>query len=194
MTKEELLDKLSRGENDQLEFKRHIQDPKTLAHLIAGFANNKGGQLIVGVKEYPVEIVGAEKDEFVKVLERAKKVLNPVPNISLNQLIDKEKRVIILDIEKSKEIIFSDGSVYQRVGELIKPMNHEEIHLKLKVFPKEDDAIDNLAIAIAQQSKIIEELRTEISNSNSWKTKIKDHLVSGIIGAVIGFLFSLAFS
>ena len=99
--------------------------------------------------------------------------------------------LFIINVEKSSEIVFSAGSVYQRIGEQIRPMTAEEISSKLKIISSDSNSLKALANAIEKQSQTIAELREEIRTSNSWKTKLKDQIVGGIIGALLGLGLTL---
>ena len=59
MTAEQLTKKIQQGENETFELKADIRDPLLLSKLIGAFSNNKGGQIVIGVRE-PMEIVGAD--------------------------------------------------------------------------------------------------------------------------------------
>jgi len=48
-----------------------------------------------------------------------------------------------------------------------------------------------LANAIAKQTQTIQKLRDDLQEANSLKSKLKDWLIGGTIGAIIGFLLSL---
>ncbi len=88
-------------------------------------------------------------------------------------------------------MIFSAGSVFQRIGEQIRPMTAEEIKLKLITISSDSNSIETLANSIEKQSQTINELREEIKNSNSWKTKLRDNFLSGLVGAILGLVLTL---
>ena len=59
------------------------------------------------------------------------------------------------------------------------------------------EALLDLPVAVNETSALVEELqqhirdlRARIERDNSWQTKLKEYLISGVVGAVIGFLLS----
>lgn len=125
------------------------------------------------------------------MVEKAKTTLSPIPKLSTNILTVDNKELLVIDVEKSNEIVFSAGSVFQRIGEQIKLMTAEEIKVKLTKISNDSSSLTTLAYAIEKQSQIIDELRIEINNSNSWKSKLIDNFISGLIGAILGFVLTL---
>jgi len=190
MTKEQLIELIKQGENETVEFKSDLRDPILLSKYIGSFANNRGGQIIVGIKE-PLEIIGCDTQKLHKILERTRTILKPTPNITSEIVMVENKEVFIINIEKSDEMVFSAGSVFQRTGEQIQPMSNQDIKLKLTSISSDSKSLETLAIAIERQSKTIDELREEIKNSNSWKTKLRDNFISGLIGAILGVILTL---
>ena len=190
MTAEQLIEKIKQGENETFELKADIRDPLLLSKLIASFSNNKGGQIVIGVRE-PIEIVGADTNRLLNMVERAKTALKPTPKFSTKVVTVDNKELLVIDVEKSNEIVFAAGSVFQRIGEQIRPMTAEEIKVKLTKISSDSSSLTTLANAIEKQSQTIDELREEIKNSNSWKTKLRDNFISGLIGAILGLILTL---
>ena len=56
-----------------------------------------------------------------------------------------------------------------------------------------NELIQYLRDQLEDNSTTIAELREQIAYAESWKSKAVDHLVSGLVGAVIGTLFGLLF-
>jgi predicted HTH transcriptional regulator len=190
MTAEQLIEKIKQGENETFELKADIRDPLLLSKLIASFSNNKGGQIVIGVRE-PIEIVGVDTNRLLNMVERAKTALKPTPKFSTKVVTVDNKELLVIDVEESNEIVFAAGSVFQRIGEQIRPMPAEEINVKLTKISSDSSSLTALAIAIEIQSQTIDELREEIKNSNNWKTKLRDNFISGLIGAILGLVLTL---
>lgn len=193
MNSERLKEKIIKGENETFELKEDIRDPLILSNLISAFSNNLGGQIVIGVRE-PIEIIGTDTDKLQKMVGFAKLELKPLPDLTSQIVTIDNKKVFVIDIKKSDRIVFSAGSVFQRIGDQIRPMNAEVIKSKLTKLTSDDKSLSTLAIAIEKQSQTINDLREEIKNSNSWKSKTKDNLISGIIGALLGLVLTLLFT
>jgi len=179
------------GESEFIEFKSVLRDPVILARQISAFANKQGGLVLVGIRE-PIEIVGCKINQLEKVLERAKSIVKPLPKIEFASYTIDNKEIGLIKIEKSDEIVFASGGIFERIGDATIAMNSQSIKNKL-IQLKSPVTNESIATALEQQTKIIEELREEIKSSNSLKNKIKDYLIGGIIGAIIGLLLTLIF-
>jgi len=190
MTAEQLIEKIQQGENETFELKADVRDPILLSKLIGSFSNNKGGQIVIGVRE-PIEIVGVDTNRLLNMVERAKTALRPSPKFTTEVVSVDNKELLVIDVEQSNEIVFAAGSVFKRIGEQTRPMTAEEIKLKLTTISSDNNSLTTLANAIEKQSQTIDELREEIKNSNGWKTKLRDNFISGLIGAILGLVLTL---
>lgn len=191
-TKEHIEKILQNGETEQIEFKAIIRDPLILSKVIGAFANRNGGTIIVGVEE-PRKVIGCDFNRLESILERTKSILNPIPKIEISRIEFEGKIIGIIEVEKSDNLTFAAGGVYERQGEMIRAMSPSELKNKIVQFAKPESQ-DLLAKVISKQTTIIEELRDEIRNSNSLKSKLKDYLIGGVVGAILGLLLTLIFA
>ncbi|MEA3500105.1 MAG: ATP-binding protein [Candidatus Marinimicrobia bacterium] len=191
-TKEQIEKILQIGETEQIEFKIMISTPLILSKVLGAFANSNGGKIIVGVKE-SLKIVGCDFNRLEKILQLTKSILNPVPKIEISQIKLDGKIIGIIDVEKSENIISAGGGIYIRQSSIDRPMTSEELKNKIIQFDKPESQ-NMLAKVISKHTKIIEELRDEISNSNSFKSKLKNYLIGGIIGAILSLLLTQLFA
>jgi len=190
MTVEQINEKLKFGENETFELKVNLPNPSQTSKLIAALANSKGGQIVVGVQE-PSLIVGCNSRQTLAIVEQAKALLNPIPDFSTEVFSIENKEVVVIDVKASHQLTFSSDAVYIRIGERTQPMTHEAIKQKIAPILNNETSIESLSRAIERQSLIIDNLRDEISNSNKWYIKLRDHAISAIIGAGIGYLLGL---
>lgn len=190
ITPDFLIEKIGQGENEKFELKADIKDPIVLSKLIGSFANNQGGQIVVGVRE-PFEIVGVDIKKLIDIIERTKTTLKPTPKIQTETLTIDNKNILLINVDKSEDLVFSGGSVYNRVGDFSRPMVSEEIKEKITNFAAENNSLTSIAEAIERQSKTISELIDQIEFSNNWKTKLKGYLIGGAIGAILGGLVTI---
>lgn len=65
-----IADLIAQGEHETQDFKFAISDPFKIAHSISAFANNRGGRLLVGVKDNGT-IAGVRSEEDIYVVEQA---------------------------------------------------------------------------------------------------------------------------
>ena len=171
----EIIDLIFQGESETLELKTTIREPHLLARLIGSFANTKGGKIVVGVKE-PPEVVGTDEGSLRRIYDSAIRKLTPAVSSSLSFIETEGKRVGVIEVSPSSEIVLAEGGAFVRAGTFTQPMAWTQMRERLPEKPS----------ASTVQTQVIEQLREEIKDGNSWKTKWKDHLVSGIVGALIG--------
>lgn len=65
-----LLDLIAEGEHEQQDFKYLISDARKIARSISAFSNNKGGRLLIGVKDNGT-IAGVRSEEDIFMIEQA---------------------------------------------------------------------------------------------------------------------------
>jgi ATP-dependent DNA helicase RecG len=184
-----LFEIISKGESETLEFKTNLRDPATLAKHLAAFANSKGGTLLVGVRE-PNIVVGTDEKRIAEIVGRSKPMLSPALDVHTQAIPVNGKWVVAISVGPSPEVVFSDGQVLARFGDTIQRLPPERLAAKLgTVIGK--SSIDSLAESISKQTAIIEKLRGELQEASGLKSKMKDYLIGGAIGAIMGFLLSL---
>ena len=65
-----LQELIAKGEGEQLDFKKIIQDSRKIARSLVAFANTKGGKLLIGVRDNGT-LAGIESDEEAHMIEAA---------------------------------------------------------------------------------------------------------------------------
>lgn len=100
---DELENLISKGESVQLDFKQTISCQQKIARTIAAFANNKGGKLLVGVKDNGT-VIGCDCEEEMYMLhEAAEHFCEPPVDIyfSVYEMDDDEITVLEAEIKNS---------------------------------------------------------------------------------------------
>ncbi|MEG2976040.1 MAG: ATP-binding protein [Comamonas sp.] len=168
----EILNLIFAGESDSLELKTSIRDPILLAKLIGSFANGKGGKIVVGVKE-PPEVVGVDDVLARQVYEAAQQRITPKPKTELSFIEAEGKRVAVITVERSSEIVLSDGRAFVRTGTMTKPMAWTQMRQHLPVEPS-TSTIESLTKLIERKSTIIEGMDKRLEKSSSIKERAKE--------------------
>lgn len=70
-----LKDIIKLPEGRRLEFKEVLPENAELANTIIAFANDAGGELYIGIRNNPREIVGLPEDELIKIEEKISNVV-----------------------------------------------------------------------------------------------------------------------
>lgn len=188
----DILDLIFAGESESLELKSSVRDPQLLAKLIGSFANAKGGKIVIGVKE-PPEVVGVDETLTRRVYEAARKRLAPEPVTNLSFIEAEGKRVAIIEVERSAEIVLSEGSAYVRAGTMTQPMAWMQMQ---KRFPSQPSAttVESLTKAVERQSKLIEEMHEQIRESNTWQARWKERGIGFFLGMLTSVVASVVYA
>ena len=55
---------------------------------------------------------------------------------------------------------------------------------------RKQETLLDLPDQLEESQRMIEELQEKLRKSSSWKSKLNDYILGGIIGAILGFLLS----
>jgi len=132
MTKQELIERISNGEDSYTQFKEQIVSSKDLAKEMVAFANARGGIIIFGVaddssiKGLTLKDIESIRQLIVNVGQE--NIKPPIHPLIQNKTID-EKRVVIVTIESGagKPYKTSSGIFYTKSGADKKIMSDEEL-------------------------------------------------------------------
>ncbi|TDA41902.1 MAG: hypothetical protein DSO07_02095 [Thermoproteota archaeon] len=107
MNAEELVRRISRGENLHTEFKENVENPESLAKSIVCFANTDGGQIIVGVSRNG-EIIGVKDLDYLERLvdDVAFKCEPPVTVVVETVEIEGKKIVLVINVRSGLALTF----------------------------------------------------------------------------------------
>ena len=180
--KSELIDILSGGENDQLEFKEHITNVEIAAKYIVSFANTNGGRLIVGYSERTKSIIGiTPKDRML--IDKAIESIADLSKIDVYTLDFDKKGVLVVDVEKQEQgVVFLNGRMFSRNHQGITIMGEKEIAQRMANAPN-----DKLLDAITKLNNQNEQLVT-LTNKNARSSTILS-IITCVAGALLGTLF-----
>lgn len=106
-------------ESEQLEYKAVLPPARSLAQMIAAFANSIGGYIVLGVHESNGEVTinGLSEDFHANgVTHKAIDLLLPKPDIKYEYLVNHGKRLYIIHVAKSESVIAIEGKIYIRKG------------------------------------------------------------------------------
>ena len=121
-----LTEILKQPEGRKLEFKETLPTNADLAKTIIAFANDAGGELYIGVKDSPREIVGVDEDERISLEEKISNIIHdscePVILPEVTFLSSNSKHIIKVQIYKGSNPPYHvknkpiADSTYIRVG------------------------------------------------------------------------------
>lgn len=130
----EVISLIGSPESETLEYKSVLPNSRLMARLICAFANNKGGYILLGVKETgkkTIEVVGLSKDFYVNsVIHSAIDLLENKPVIVYRSFTYQEKTLFFIKIEKSDIDVKCEGIKYIRKDSSINAIGYEEYTYK----------------------------------------------------------------
>ena len=189
-----ILELLFAGESEILEFKERIRDPLILARLIAGFANARGGRILVGVKE-PPEVIGVDRPQFEKILRAAHALLEP-PAVTTTNFIETDSGLVAdVSVQKSPLVVLVQGSAFVRAGAMTHPMEWTQVRRSFPPEPK-NSSIEALLKQSQAQTGMLEQLmgsndqltesnealRIQVTELGNPKTRYRERWIGGVIG------------
>jgi len=120
--KEKLFMLIGKGEGEYVEFKR---SERSVVESVCALANTFGGYVIVGVDDRG-NITGISKSTEEKISNYLH-ALNPYPPIKIHSITVNGKRVLLIEVKKSKSLIFYGNKAYIRVGRSNRPLSIDEM-------------------------------------------------------------------
>jgi len=192
MKLEDLKKLLEQRESTELEFKSRLPDTGHLAVLISAFANTNGGRLVVGVRD-DRSVVGLHRVDRARLrIEQALKAVSPSVQVKTETISIDGKSVLVVTIPKGIQSPYlAAGQVLQRLGDRMAPITSQVLYSGIADRAK---SLDDLGTEVERLSRIIETLNHELIVARSWKTKILNMMLGGLIGAAISLFLSLALS
>lgn len=193
MEPEQLKKLITQGESQELEFKSRLPDPKHLAKLISAFANTNGGRIIIGIRD-DGSIVGVDDISHPQIEQMLVPTVLPSIRVETEILGIDDKSVLVITIPKgSQPPYLTDGRAFQRTGLVVSAITSQVLYSNIIEHARSSD---DLQTEVKRLSETIETLNKELIATGKWEKKIRDMLISGLIGAIIGagisYLISLA--
>lgn len=190
LSDQQLRDLIAAGENEKVEFKSRVAHPDLLARLLAAFANTEGGTILIGVDER-TGIVGCSSQQMMRVFNAAIRRLKDGSHSSMYFHRIEGKEVAVISVAKAPRVVSTTEGMFVRRGEAISAMTADEIRARLRPSEGREEKVDQLIVTVTELTKSNQELRDMIIESNSWRSKSKDYVIGGAVGAALGFLLSL---
>ncbi|MBF7092599.1 ATP-binding protein [Flavobacterium sp. ALJ2] len=163
---------IGKPENEKLEYKAVLPPARSLAQMIAAFANSNGGIIILGVNEAngEIKITGLSEDFYANgVTHKAIDLLSPKPSIKYEYLSHQGKRLYVIEVEKSLTVVSIENKIYTRNGSKIVLSNPEIKQTNTSRLPL--------------ITKLTNDLFAFRSSSTGAKSKFLDHY-SGVLNII----------
>ncbi|PAW92094.1 hypothetical protein CKK33_00725 [Mucilaginibacter sp. MD40] len=112
---EYVINKIGLPESDRLKYDALLPSSAELGRVICAFSNTDGGVLILGilVKNNKISIKGLSADFQVNVvLTNALSKLSPNPSVQSDFVVFQEKRLFVIKVDKSDQVIAYNQTAY----------------------------------------------------------------------------------
>jgi predicted HTH transcriptional regulator len=128
---------LKQPENRRLEFKESLPSKSDLAKTIVAFSNDAGGELYIGIKDKPREIVGVKEDDLLLLEEKISNIIHdqcsPFIRPDILFINYEEKHIIKIVIHKGNNPPYYisnkgiENGTYLRIGSTNRQIDKEII-------------------------------------------------------------------
>ena len=113
---EEIQNIVGQPESQTLEYKAVLPPSRNVAQIISSFANTEGGFLILGVTDHS-KIIGLSEDfHAYSITHKALDLLTPQPKVNYQYVNYGDKKLYVINVEKSDAIVSVEGKVFIRAG------------------------------------------------------------------------------
>jgi len=189
-TADQIRSLIAAGEGPRIEFKKRIPDAALLARLVSAFSNSSGGVVLVGVGDRG-EIVGTDIEEAQQTFRRSLSVLAGPLRADLEALEVDGMTLAVITVGANPQLVLSRDGAFMRLGATSAPMTPEAITKALSEAGQPPDRQSSaLAEAIHTLTVRIGQLQEELRQASRMSRQLPGYLVSGAIGAVLGWLVS----
>lgn len=117
------LDKiLASKESEKLQYKAVLPPSRSLAQIIASFANANGGIILLGVHEIngQVNVTGLSEDfRATSITHKAIDLLSPKPTVDYGYVQHDGKKLFAIKVEKSATVVSLEGKIFIRKDDRI---------------------------------------------------------------------------
>ncbi|MBA9077090.1 AlbA family DNA-binding domain-containing protein [Rufibacter quisquiliarum] len=121
MDKNQIHALISQQRSETLELKAVLPPSKTIAQLLASFANTLGGTILLGVlvRAGANQVKGLSGDfHALDITHKALDMLTPRPNVSFNYIQVEGKQLFFIQVGTSEGTVYVEGKHFIKVGSL----------------------------------------------------------------------------
>jgi predicted HTH transcriptional regulator len=122
-----LKETIARTEGRRLEFKEALPAHADLAKTIVAFANDAGGELYVGIKDSPREIVGLPEDDLMSIEEQIGNIIFDRCYSAMNSRQSDARNKVIAPVFKRLGVIDQWGNELMLIAEELQDYPHIDL-------------------------------------------------------------------
>ncbi len=185
-TLNELIEKISLGEDSTIEFKNSLPDKKSIAGEICAFANAKGGVILIGVDDNGA-VIGLSSEELDKaekiVIEVCNDSLKPAVNIFTEKISVEDKNILKIEVEHSFFVHKSPNGYFIRHGSSKREMSPERLarlmqsRSQARIIHFDEQSVPNTNKETLQKD-LYRRFISKLANGNEVDLLFKRHLLA----------------
>lgn len=182
MNETELKKLIASGETEVIEFKEIPNE--SFFKTISAFTNTKGGTILIGV----------DKKGYIKGVDPSAKFLEDLTNRIVNKLliypeidvIEIDKRVIIVTVPYSSNPVSYEGHYFERVGNTTREMSQSKLKALLYKGESWDSLTGDFSMEEIDQDTVKTFISLAVESKRLTSLSLKDHV--GVILSKIGLM------
>jgi predicted HTH transcriptional regulator len=175
-------------ESSNIELRAAVPSSGIIARDISAFANAEGGTILLGVSKNGTVVGLANPARAVDAIKNALTRISP--EIAVTPQIEEVsgKSLLRIAIDRGdKAPYLADGVAHVRQANKVVPISSGAI---VDTVQSRAGSRDEILDEVRHLSETIETLNAELIAARSWRTKLVDMLIGGIIGAAISLLLA----
>ena len=191
MKKEQILELIKNGENQEVEFKEGCPSYSEISETLCAFANTDGGYFIFGVnKKGEVKGLACNLDRFQQDISNANQAVHSAPIISTTTFDIEGKKILVVQVNRAndKNAHTFKGVIYVRIGSTTKRLEGQSLFdfLKNKQILCFDEQDSEAKISDLDEEKIKQYLKKREQDNYLKSNSIKDFISSNMLGKING--------
>lgn len=193
MQKEELLQLVKNGENQEVEFKEGCPANPELSQTICAFANTDGGYFILGItRQGEIKGLSCNIDKLQQDIANANQAIHSLPIITTTLQDIDTKKIVIIEVSKAndKNAHTFRGAVYVRIGSTTRKLEGQSLFdfLKNKQILCFDEQNSEAKLEDMDPTKITIYLSLRGQPNYLKSNSVSDFIISNMLGKLNGEL------
>lgn len=205
-TPQEVGQAIQGGPSETVDFLEGVVSVGRLGMALSGLANRNGGSILVGVRDQPRGIIPFDQNRLSWAFDKALAGLKPLPNVLLHPIDVGNRRVAVINVQPSPQVVVSPLGPFLREGAVTRMMTAEELRQRLpqvagvpdlsavlEAMQANTDIVGGLQEHIVTLQTTVIGLQSELRWSQRLLGQWKAILVSFGIGCVTGVIGNYIF-
>ena len=193
MTGDEVRDLVRAGESERVEFKTSARRPHSIAQVLTGFANARGGTVLFGVDEQR-GVVGIDDFEQVEAVvhETARRLIEPPLDVSTERVAIDGRTLLVVTVPPGKERPYlAEGVAVRRHGNRLLRLSGDDLIAMLRGSREPEHVqLERLADVVSRQSAQLDLQNAQLSDVQQ-SLSLPRQVLLLVLGTMLGVAATL---